>query len=104
MFLGEVEGTFGNGRRAPERSLFVSAGSGITPIFSLLRSLDRVDGLGDAVHLYCMRDSGDFIFESLLRELERRRPGYRLHVRESSREGRLTCPSSRSWTRTPPSS
>ena len=37
VFLGEVEGTFGNGRRAPERSLFVSAGSGITPIFSLLR-------------------------------------------------------------------
>jgi len=37
-----------------------------------------------------MRTSADFIFESHLRDLERRRPGYRLHVRESSREGRIT--------------
>jgi stearoyl-CoA 9-desaturase NADPH oxidoreductase len=90
VFLGEVEGTFGHGDHAPARSLFISAGSGITPIFSLLRSLDRSDRLGDAVHLYCMRTADDFIFESLLRDLERRRPGYRLVVRESSREGRLT--------------
>ena len=90
VFLGEVEGTFGHADRAPQRALFVSAGSGITPIFSLLRSLDRAGGLHDVVHLYSMRTADDFIFESQLRDLGRRRPGYRLHVRESSREGRIT--------------
>ena len=39
--LGGVEGTFVLPDPAPEKLLFISAGSGITPIMSMLRSLDR---------------------------------------------------------------
>ena len=41
MRLGGVEGTFVLPDPLPERLLFVSAGSGITPIMSMLRSLAR---------------------------------------------------------------
>ena len=39
--LGGVEGTFVLPDPLPEKLLFISAGSGITPIMSMLRSLDR---------------------------------------------------------------
>src|ERR1700759_934459 len=43
--LGGVEGTFVLPRPAPRKLLFLSAGSGITPIMSMLRSLDRDEAL-----------------------------------------------------------
>jgi ferredoxin-NADP reductase len=90
VLLGEVEGTFALPEPPPQRSLFVSAGSGITPIMSLLRSLDRRNAVGDVVHLYWMRTERDFIFGDMLRDLQRRRPGYKLDVHLSSQDGRLT--------------
>ena len=41
MRLGGVEGTFTLPDPLPDRLLFISAGSGITPIMSMLRDLDR---------------------------------------------------------------
>ena len=60
--LGGVEGTFVLPEEVPERLLFVSAGSGITPIMSMLRSLDRDGGLRDVVHLHSARTEDDIIF------------------------------------------
>ena len=40
----------------PEKLLFISAGSGITPIMSMLRSLDHRDALDDVVLLHSARD------------------------------------------------
>ena len=48
--LGGVEGSFLLPDPLPEKLLFISAGSGITPIMSMLRSLDREGKLHDAVH------------------------------------------------------
>src|SRR5436309_1018509 len=45
VFLGEVEGEFVLPDPLPEKMLFISAGSGITPIMSMLRSLHREDSL-----------------------------------------------------------
>ena len=39
----------------PRRLLFVSAGSGVTPIMSMLRGLQRMDALSDVVHLHSAR-------------------------------------------------
>ena len=39
--LGGVEGTFTLPEPLPDKLLFISAGSGITPIMSMLRSIDR---------------------------------------------------------------
>src|SRR3954470_6969143 len=60
--LGGVEGDFVLPDPLPERLLFISAGSGITPIMSMLRHLAAHDRLGDAVHIHSARTPDDVIF------------------------------------------
>src|ERR1700722_3093672 len=59
--LGSVEGAFTLPDPLPAKMLFISAGSGITPIMSMLRSLDRGGGLTDVVHLHSARTADDVI-------------------------------------------
>jgi ferredoxin-NADP reductase len=88
--LGGVEGTFTLPDPLPRRALFVSAGSGVTPIMSMLRHLRRCDALHDVVHLHSARTAGDVVFGAELREMARRHGGYTLHERRTGEEGRLT--------------
>lgn len=69
VFLGEVEGEFRLPDTLPERSLFISAGIGITPIWSMLRELERRDSLGDAFHVHCAREPDLAIFGDYLRKM-----------------------------------
>lgn len=87
--LGGVEGTFVLPDPLPGKLLFLSAGSGITPIASMLRSLHRDDAVGDVVHIHSARDEDGVIFAGLLREVDDARPGYRLHLRITGREKRV---------------
>jgi ferredoxin-NADP reductase len=87
--LGGVEGTFVLPDPLPPKLLFVSAGSGVTPIVSMLRSLDRGGRLGDVMHIHCSRSDANAIFASELRSLEARHPSYRLHFQLSGERGRL---------------
>jgi stearoyl-CoA 9-desaturase NADPH oxidoreductase len=87
--LGGVEGTFVLPDEVPERLLFISAGSGITPIMSMLRSLDSDGGLRDVVHLHSARTEDDIIFGAQLRRLDERHDGYRLEKRLTAEQGRL---------------
>ena len=88
--LGGVEGTFVLPDPAPEKLLFISAGSGITPIASMLRSLVRHDAVGDVVHVHSARTAETVIFGSRLRELEQAQPGFDLHLRITSEQPRVT--------------
>ena len=87
--LGGVEGTFVLPDPAPKRLLFISAGSGITPIMSMLRSLEASDGLGDVVHLHSAHTEDEAIFGDQLRALAQRNPGYRLHLQLTGEQGHL---------------
>jgi stearoyl-CoA 9-desaturase NADPH oxidoreductase len=87
--LGGVEGTFVLPDPPPDRMLFISAGSGITPIMSMLRSLDGDGGLRDIVHLHSARTEDDIIFGRQLRRLDERHGGYRLEKRLTREQGRL---------------
>ena len=87
--LGGVEGTFVLPSPLPSRLLFVSAGSGVTPIISMLRSLARHGGLEDVVHVHCARSAEDVIFRRELHTLHQRHAGYRLHERLTGAHGRL---------------
>jgi stearoyl-CoA 9-desaturase NADPH oxidoreductase len=87
--LGGVEGDFTLPDPRPEKPLFISAGSGITPIMSMVRALDQEDALGDAVLIHSARTEDDVIFGSRLAEIDRRRPGFRLHLQLTGRNGRL---------------
>jgi ferredoxin-NADP reductase len=88
--LGGVEGTFVLPRPLPERLLFVTAGSGVTPVMSMLRSLEARGTWPDVVHLHCARHAGDVVFGPELRALAARRPALRLHERHTRDAGRLT--------------
>lgn len=87
--LGGVEGTFVLPDPLPERLLFLSAGSGITPIASMLRALAREGELRDVVHVHCSRTREGVIFADELTRLRREHGGYRLHLRLTSAHGRL---------------
>jgi ferredoxin-NADP reductase len=88
--LGGVEGTFVLPEPLPRRLLLVSAGSGVTPIMSMLRSIAGEGGLEDVVHVHCARTAAGVIFGRELRALDARHPGYRLHERITGEQGRLT--------------
>jgi ferredoxin-NADP reductase len=88
--LGGVEGTFTLPDPLPRRALFVSAGSGVTPIMSMLRHLQRCDAVHDVVHVHSARTAEDVIFGASLRAMAARHDGYVLHERRTSGEGRLT--------------
>ena len=49
--LGGVEGDFALPEEIPGKLLFITAGSGITPIMGMLRHLDRADEIRDVVIL-----------------------------------------------------
>lgn len=82
VFLGEVEGEFTLPDPLPESFLFVSAGSGITPVMSMLRELERRGELGAkpgrAIHVHSSRNADDMIFGKMLRRMAERCPGYEL--------------------------
>jgi stearoyl-CoA 9-desaturase NADPH oxidoreductase len=97
--LGGVEGTFVLPEPAPEKLLFISAGSGVTPFMSMLASLDRREELGDVVHIHSARSEELVIFGERLRRLAADHPGYDLRLRLTGAEGRFaplhldeTCP------------
>ncbi|HSZ14133.1 MAG TPA: 2Fe-2S iron-sulfur cluster-binding protein [Solirubrobacteraceae bacterium] len=89
--LGGVEGTFTLPDPLPRRLLFMSAGSGVTPIMSMLRGLARADALADVVHVHCARVAEDVIFGDELRALHARQRGYRLHEQLTGAQGRITA-------------
>jgi ferredoxin-NADP reductase len=88
--LGGVEGTFVLPSPIPERLLFVSAGSGITPIMGMLRSLAGRQAAHDVVHVHSARTADGVIFARELHQLSERQPGYRLHEQITSTHGRVS--------------
>jgi ferredoxin-NADP reductase len=78
--LGLAQGDFVLPEAMPVRPLFITAGSGITPVMSMLRSLEAGGALPDIVHLHYAPSAGDVIFADELARLARTHPRYRLHV------------------------
>ena len=90
--LGGVEGDFTLPDPRPAKPLFISAGSGVTPIMSMLRALDREDEIHDIVHVHSARTEDDVIFGPRLRELAERCDGFRLHLQLTADQGRISPP------------
>jgi stearoyl-CoA 9-desaturase NADPH oxidoreductase len=87
--LGGVEGDFVLPEELPGKLLFISAGSGITPIMSMLRSLDHQDALNDVVLIHSARHPDDVIFGKQLRDLQRRHGDLRCHEQHTRDHGRF---------------
>jgi ferredoxin-NADP reductase len=83
----------------PAKTLFLVAGSGITPVMSMLRTLDRRDTMPDAVVVYSSPTEDRMIFRDELRELHDKHPSLRVIERFTDRQGMFalteldtTCP------------
>ncbi len=89
--LGGVEGTFVLPDPLPPKLLFVSAGSGVTPIMSMLRHLHATGQMEDVTHIHCAHEAQDAIFKAEIETLGDRHPGYRPQLRLTGAEGRLSA-------------
>jgi stearoyl-CoA 9-desaturase NADPH oxidoreductase len=69
VHLSAAEGGFTLPRPRPERLLMVSAGSGITPVMSMLRTLCDEDYAGSVTFLHYARTAEDAIFAAELASL-----------------------------------
>jgi ferredoxin-NADP reductase len=87
--LSNIEGDFVLPDPVPEKLLFISAGSGVTPIMSMLRHLDHYDELGDVVLLHSARHSDEVMFGPQLRELAGRHERFALHEQLTGEQGRM---------------
>lgn len=89
--IGPPAGEFVLPEPVPEKLLFVTAGSGITPVMGMLRDLaaTRPHALDGAVVVHCDRTPSELVFGSELRELAAT-TGLRVVERHTAAEGRLT--------------
>jgi ferredoxin-NADP reductase len=87
--LSNVEGDFVLPDPLPPKLLFISAGSGITPIMSMLRHLDHEGAMDDVTILHSARHTDDVIFGSELRAMARRHQGLHLHEQLTREHGRM---------------
>ncbi|MFC5728127.1 MULTISPECIES: hybrid-cluster NAD(P)-dependent oxidoreductase [Nocardioides] len=77
-------GAFTLARRPAEKLLFLSAGSGITPLMSMLRTLYDLGSDADVVFLHSARTPSDIVFRSELAAIETLMPNLRVvHVCEA---------------------
>jgi ferredoxin-NADP reductase len=87
VFLGEAGGDFVLPADASRRLLFISAGSGVTPVMGMLRTLARSDALSDVAVVHIDREPDSVIFAGELRGLAGRRR-LALHEHHTARHGR----------------
>jgi ferredoxin-NADP reductase len=87
--LAAPQGNFVIPDPAPASVLFLTAGSGITPVMSMLRTLARRGQVCDVVHVHSAPTESDVMFSRELAQLRDSHEGYRLSVRATRTRGRL---------------
>jgi stearoyl-CoA 9-desaturase NADPH oxidoreductase len=87
--LAAPQGNFVMPDPAPAKVLFITGGSGITPVMSMLRTLMRREQITDVVHLHSAPTESDMMFAAELGELKRAHDGYQVRLRSTRTQGRL---------------
>ncbi|NLU81926.1 ferredoxin reductase [Rhodococcus sp. HNM0569] len=87
--LAAPTGNFALPDPPPSKVLFVTAGSGITPIMSMLRTMARRGAASDIVHVHSAPVADDVMFADELATLGTRLPGFRSHVQLTRSQGKL---------------
>jgi stearoyl-CoA 9-desaturase NADPH oxidoreductase len=87
--LAAPQGNFVLPDPAPSSILFLTAGSGITPVMSMLRTLVRRNQITDIAHVHSAPTESDVMFDAELAALAANQPGYRLQLRATRIQGRL---------------
>jgi ferredoxin-NADP reductase len=87
--LQSAKGEFALPNPPPEALLFITAGSGITPVMAMLRSLRARGQFPDIVHVHSAASQDAVIFSDELREIEQEQRGYRLHLQLTEADGKV---------------
>jgi len=87
--LALPEGEFVMPDPPPEKVLFLVAGSGVTPIMSMLRTLDRRGTMPDVVMHYSSPTPERMIFREELEKLAEKHDGLTLHQLHTDTDGML---------------
>ncbi len=92
LWLGPAQGKFVLPEATPARALFLTGGSGITPVMSMLRSLVAAGALPDVVHVHHAPRPEDVIFAAELADVAKGHSSYGLELvyTRESRGARLT--------------
>jgi ferredoxin-NADP reductase len=78
--LSAAAGDFTLPDERPDRLLFISGGSGITPVMAMLRTLVDEGHAGEVTFLHYAHTAGDVIFASELAEIATAHPNVRMQV------------------------
>ncbi|GAC1342326.1 MAG: NADPH oxidoreductase [Candidatus Dormibacteria bacterium] len=87
--LAQPQGDFVLPDPPPPRLLFVVAGSGITPVMAMLRTLQRRGTMPDVVLVYSSPTEATMIFRDELRQLAASSANFRLHEQYTRSQGRF---------------
>lgn len=87
--LAAPQGNFVLPDPAPSSILFLTAGSGVTPVMSMLRTLVRRNQITDITHVHSVPTESDVMFGAELAALAANQPGYRFQLRATRTQGRL---------------
>lgn len=87
--LAAPQGNFVMPDPATAKVLFLTGGSGITPVMSMLRTLVRRDQITDVIHVHSAPTEADVMFGGELAALQGSHASYRLHLRTTRTQGRL---------------
>lgn len=87
--LAAPQGNFALPEPPPEKILFITAGSGITPVMAMLRSMVRRGTVPDVVHVHSAPTEQDVMFGDELRALHESHPSFVSHVQYTRSGGRF---------------
>ncbi|MQY28200.1 ferredoxin reductase [Nocardia aurantia] len=87
--LAAPQGGFVLPEPPPAKALFLTAGSGITPVMAMLRTMDRRANMPDAIHVHSARTADDVMFGAELQAMHDRHPGFVSHVHLTGEHGKF---------------
>ncbi len=88
--LGRAQGDFAP-RDNARKLLLISAGSGVTPMLSVLHGLSATGSTRDVVVLHSDRSAADMIFAQELQRLASVQPWLQLHLHTTQSQGRMNA-------------
>jgi ferredoxin-NADP reductase len=91
--LAAPKGNFALPTPPPNKILFVTAGSGITPIMSMLRTLDRHGDMPDTVHIHSAPTEDEVMFGDELSALASSHPQFTSHIQLTRSDGKFALAS-----------
>ncbi|RVW05263.1 ferredoxin reductase [Rhodococcus xishaensis] len=91
--LAAPTGNFALPEPPPEKILFLTAGSGITPVMSMLRTMNRRGDLPDVVHVHSAPTEDAVMFAEELAALSETHGSFQRHVQHTRSQGKFALSS-----------